>query len=117
MNRWFDVNGECCEVFVENGILVAKEDVWKVSIFSPVILLNGGAFGKVSILPALSTVGGVVLLKIFVSCWLCDEEFCSDAVAEGVDPSMNGLHISLIRAVVIVEPPCCGDSRAIVVVC
>lgn len=65
----------------------------------------------------LSTVGGVVLLKIVVSCWLCYEAFCVNAVAKDVDPLMTSLRSSLIGVVVIVEPPCCGASPTTVFGC
>lgn len=34
---WFNVNDECCGIVVEDGMLVANEDVWKVAVFSLVI--------------------------------------------------------------------------------
>ncbi|CAH1444058.1 unnamed protein product [Lactuca virosa] len=96
-------------------MLVVNDDVWKATVCSLVIRFIGGAYEKSSIPLALSTIGGVVLLETVVSCWLCDEAFCVDAVAEDIDPSMTGLHSWLIVAVVIAEPPCCGASPATVV--
>lgn len=66
---------------------------------------------------ALSIVGGVVLLDIVVSCWLCGGSFCVNAVAEDVKPLVAGLHSLLIETLVIVKPPCCGASPITVVSC
>lgn len=116
MNIWFDVNEECRGIVVLNGMFLTNEGVWKATICSLVIWFSGGAFEKVGIPLALSTVGGVVLLEIVVNCCLCEGAFCVNTVAEDVDSLVISLHISLIKAVVIVEPPCCGASPAIVVV-
>lgn len=81
VNRWFGVNGDCCEIIAENGMLVANEDVWKGVVFPHVAWINGGACGKVNMSPALSTIGEAILLKIVADCLLCDEAFYTDAVA------------------------------------
>ncbi|CAH1414145.1 unnamed protein product [Lactuca virosa] len=90
-------------MFVTNG------GVWKTDVCSLVICFNGGACGRTDMPLTLSTIGGVVLLEIVVSCWFCMDSFCVNTVAEDIDPSAIGLHDLLIGAVVI-EPSCYGAS-------
>ncbi|CAH1447137.1 unnamed protein product [Lactuca virosa] len=91
-------------MFVTNG------DVWKTVVCSLVIWFSGGACGITSTPLMLSTVGGVVLLEIVVSFWVCAEAFYVNTAEEDVGPSAIDLHNSLIGALVIVEPSCCGVS-------
>ncbi|CAH1431105.1 unnamed protein product [Lactuca virosa] len=101
----FVTNGDVWKAIVCSLTIWFSGGVWKTASCSPAIWYSSGVCEKTGIPLTSSTICGVMLLKINVSCLVCTEVLCAITAAEETGPSTVDLHNSFVGAVVIIDPP------------